>query len=161
MRSFSQHSVSTKGFTLIEVIITITVLGILGAIAFGSYRSTLQSQQIEQDAAKIVSVYEEARSLSISGRQGSSYGVHASATKVTRFQGQNYVAGSTSNVDELLSPYVTISAITLTGGTSDVIFSKISGTTTASGTITLALIASTTVTKTITIYGTGLVEITK
>jgi prepilin-type N-terminal cleavage/methylation domain-containing protein len=150
-----------EGYTLIEIIVVIAIIGILSGVTYLSYRSTLQRQQLEQEASKVVAVFEEARSLSIAGKQGSVYGVHAESSKIVRFQGQSYAIGKASNVDQVLSPYVTISTITLTGGTSDVVFSRMGGTTTASGTLTLALVASTTQTKIITIYNTGLVEVTK
>lgn len=158
--SFARMSYK-KGFTLIEVIIVVAIIGVLSTVTFLSYRSALQRQQLEQETAKIVAVFEEARSLSLAGKQGSAYGVRAESNKVIRFQGENYVVGRTSNFEEPLSPYVTISAINLTGGTSNVVFSRMGGTTTASGTLTVSLAASTTVSKIITIHSTGLVEVTK
>jgi len=46
----------------------------------------------------------------------------------------------------------------LAGGGVDVIFQRLTGETVQSGTVTMALVASTTRTKTVTIYGTGLFQ---
>ena len=152
------------GFTFLEIIIVISIGIILTISSYVIYNSANRQQALQKDAARVASVFEEARSLSVANNNGSSYGVHIDQTKVTRFVGTVYTSGSVSNVEERLSSYVRISTTSPNGlntGKSDVVFTTLTGTTTVSGTIKLYLISSSTIAKKIRIYGTGLTEITQ
>ncbi len=149
------------GFTIVEVLVVLTIAALLAVSSFSLYVSSQNQQSLEKDVARVVSVFEEARTLSIANSQGSSYGVHFDRTQVVRFTGTSYNVSSASNVVERLSSSVAISTSSpygLSGGTSNIVFTTLTGTTSASGTLGLYLVSSTTNVKTIRIYSTGLVE---
>lgn len=148
------------GFSLIEALIVIAAMALLTTVSVVGFQNFNRHEALGKDAAKVVAVYEEARALSLGSKNASVYGVHAETSRVVRFKGSSYVAGNADNESEPLNSLVWISSISLSGGAVDTVFSRLGGTTTASGTLTLALRADPLQTKTITIYATGLVDIT-
>lgn len=58
-----------KGFTLIELIITITVLAILATIAVPSFNSSLNRQKLNASARELMSKLVEARTQALTIRQ--------------------------------------------------------------------------------------------
>ena len=148
------------GFSLIEALVVIAAMALLAVLSYGAYKSFNDHEALGKDAVKVVALYEEARSLSVGSKDGSAYGVHVESAQAVGFKGAVYSDGNANNVVEALNPRVTISDISLSGGGSDVVFSGTGGTTTKSGTVTLSLVADPSATQVITIYTSGLVEIT-
>ncbi len=96
--------------------------------------------------------------MTLASKNANQFGVHLESSQVTLFEGNTFVPGNSSNVVNLLNKRVNINSINLAGGGVDVIFQRLTGETVQSGTVTMALVASTTRTKTVTIYGTGLFQ---
>jgi len=159
INSFLEAKKNTRAFTLVEILVVLASVTILVSISFVSYDRFNKNEALEKDAVRVIALYEEARALSLGSNNGSVYGVHAETTKVVRFKGEIYTAGDSDNIQEFLSNYATISSISLSGGGSDVVFSRLGGTTTKSGTITLSLKSVPAQTKVISIYLSGVVDI--
>lgn len=62
-------SISARGFTLVEILITTTLLLLLAAVALPSIKSTLKSQKESQTARQIVAFFESARSRAIASQE--------------------------------------------------------------------------------------------
>lgn len=112
---------------------------------------------LNKDTETVIETLRQARSETLSSQNASQYGVHISATKITVFTGSTYSPSDSTNRDFLLSPMDTIVTIDLVGGGSDVIFNRLTGETSQSGTVVISS-PTTSKTKTVTIYKTGLVE---
>lgn len=149
---------SNTGFSYIELLVVMGVIVLLAGLTFRSYRTITASKSLSGDAMRVVAELIKARSLTLASKNADQYGVHFGATSVTLFEGASYSVGNAGNVVSTLSPLLTISSITLSGGASDVIFDRLTGTTAQNGTITLSSTDNST-SKTITIYETGLSEI--
>ena len=149
------------GFSFIELIIVISTIGLLAVLSTVSFKNFNNHEAPTKDADKVAAVIEEARILSQSSKNGSVFGVHFENSKAVRFKGQTYSASNSENVPEPLNSLVQLSVISLNGGSVDAVFSRLGGTTTSFGTLTFALRADAAQTKTITIYKTGLIEISK
>jgi prepilin-type N-terminal cleavage/methylation domain-containing protein len=147
-----------KGLTLIEMLIVIAVLVFLTAGGLRVFGSFNESQNLDKSAAKIRGLLEEARSLTLASKGDMQYGVHLETGKAVLYQGPTYNASASSNVSITFPSKVSISNITLTGGGSDVLFSRVTGTVSSYGTTTLSLLTSSS-TKALVVYRTGLVEI--
>lgn len=152
-----QHQFKNKkGFTLIEILIVMSILGLLSLIVFGFFVDYRKSQATTRDVELITSLLYKARSDAISSNSSSDYGVHFASSTVTTFKGSTYNISDPQNQNFSLLSGNFLSIIALTSGGVDVVFNKLTGETTQSGVLTLTV--STGDVKTITIYPTGLVQ---
>lgn len=149
----------SMGFSLVEIIVTLGILAIVSAIVLSSLSSNTDREALAKNADAAASVLTEARSLTTSAKSASNYGVHLESTGPTLFTGTTYSAGASSNRSLALNARVSITNISLTGGGSDVVFSKLTGNTSQDGTFRVTLVSDPSVYKTVIIYKTGLVEV--
>jgi prepilin-type N-terminal cleavage/methylation domain-containing protein len=150
-------SIFKKGYTLLEVLIVISIIGIVASIIISGFREMQFRHELDLNAEKVVEIIREARSRTLSSQNASQYGVHIGTTDLTTFVGTAYVAGTATNVKYNLTGTDTIIAVTLTGGGSDIVFRRLSGETAQDGTITISS-SNTGATRVVTVYKTGLVE---
>lgn len=146
-----------KGFTLIEILIVIAIIGILTTISvsvFSTYRSV---QSIDRDTDTVVEILRQARSETLSSENATTYGVHFASSTITLFAGSSYSGSNSTNQNFPLVSADTVLTVSLTGGGYDVVFNRLSGETNENGTIVLS---SKTInrTHTITMYKTGLID---
>ncbi|MBI5077864.1 MAG: prepilin-type N-terminal cleavage/methylation domain-containing protein [Candidatus Yonathbacteria bacterium] len=138
-----------RGFTALEILIVISILGVLLTIIVPSFRSFRQKSILNTETMELLTTINRARLLSVSSKNDQQFGVHFESGKVVLFQGTvYYVASTTTNEAHIFDPAVTLSSITVNGGGSDVVFQKVTGATTQNATTTLLVTgtnASTTV----------------
>lgn len=148
-----------NGFTLMEILITIAIVALITGIILTTFVEFRQNKALEMDSKVVVEVLREARSRTLTSKNASQYGVHfsASAPQITLFTGNIYVDGSATNEPYTLFSTDNILTITLAGGGSDVVFSRLTGETSQSGTI---VVSSPTLSKTknVTINKTGSID---
>lgn len=149
---------SSKGFSLVEMLIVLALMGIIALAISGVFSKATSREALEKQTGLVLSLLTQARGLTLSAKNASVYGVHFETTKAVLFTGATYSSSATSNIVETMNSRVQISGISLAGGGSDVVFNRLVGDTSQSGTVTLSLIASSTQTKTITIFGTGVTQ---
>lgn len=144
-----------KGFTLLELIVSMAII-VLAATLIGSVMSSFgESSKLTEANSGIIGLLRDARSRTLASQFSSNFGVHFENTKAVLFQGNVYNQASATNEAYFLPSSIEINAISLTGGASDVVFTRLYGTTTASGTISLRSRNDNTKTRTISIYSTG------
>ena len=144
---------------MVEVLVVIAILAVLSVITFQTFYRMNSNKAIETDTLRVLLELQKARSLTLSSKNSSQYGVHFATTSVTIFKGTTFDAASSTNLTMTLSKAVNIATTSLAGGGADVIFKRLTGETSHYGTTTLSLTASSSVTKTIMIYETGVAEI--
>ncbi len=149
---------STRGFSLVELILIIVIMGIITFITVGSFSKATGQEALDKETGIVLSLIEQARNQTLSSKNNANYGVHFETTKAVLFSGSVYSSSDASNVVEILNPLVEISSIALAGGVSDTVFKRLTGETAQSGTITVALSSDTTQTKTITVFATGVAQ---
>ncbi len=148
-----------RGYSLVELLVVMAVLSLIAALSLRTYFALKEHEILDSDAVRISAELAEARSLTLSGKDGNQWGVHLASTSVTLFEGASYSSGASGNIVTSLDPSLVISVISLSGGGNDAVFQRLTGNTTENGAVTLTLIASSTESKTITIYGTGLTNV--
>ncbi len=150
---------STLGFTVLEILIVIAIIAILSAISFYSFSNLNKRELLEKETLKALSVIQDARSLTLSSKDSSQYGVYFNGSDLVSFSGSVYNPSEPENVLTSLSSRVYVSSINLSGGGSELVFQRLNGKTEQFGTINISLVSDVNSSTTIRIYETGLAEI--
>ncbi len=146
-----------KGFTLIELLIVLGIVAIIFSLVIGFLNNFKDKESIDKNINLVAEVLRQAKHDTINSKDSSQYGVHFDSDKIVVFVGPTYSSLNPTNQTYPLDPNIVVYSTSISGGGSDIIFNKLSGSTDNNGDVTLkSLIASTT--KTITIYKTGLIE---
>ena len=126
-----------EGFTIIEVMIAIAIIGVLSSLSVAYFNSFLSRNELKNESLKITDMLRRARGQAMAGQEDSAWGVHFETSKYVLFKGSSYSASDDFNEEISLPAVLTISTINLNGGGSEVIFSKIRGETSQFGTTTI------------------------
>ena len=149
----------THGFTFLEVLIAVAIIAVVAALVFVSFNRSNQVSALSGSTEVIVSVIQEARTLTLASKAASQYGVHFSVDEVVLFKGATYSTSDPENRTTRIHPLVRISVITLSGGGTDVVFKRLTGGTDQNGTITLELASDPSRQEMVTVTITGIVEV--
>ena len=152
VRTFNK---SSRGFSVAELVVVLAVIVFIAALSATSFVNLNKTQAADKAAILAISVLDEARSLTLASKGASQYGVHFEDSKIVLFTGTTYSSSDSTNQINSLNSLVVTSAISLSGGGSEVIFDRLSGTTAQYGSVTFSVKSDTTITKTVTIYSTG------
>ena len=145
----------SSGFTLVELLIVLAVIALVASAATFSFTQLDGSQSIDKTTLSVLSFLNEAQSQAISSKDDSNFGVRILNNKVIFFEGASYGTASASS-SYGLSNLVAIA--TSSGIGTDIIFTSLTGQTSASGTINIYLIASPKTSSTIQVFSTGVVQ---
>ncbi|PCI29213.1 hypothetical protein COB55_02610 [Candidatus Wolfebacteria bacterium] len=141
------------GFTIIELLVVVAIVGILSAVMVASFSSVFDSRSLELDTASVTSMLEEARIRTVAAQDREAHGVYFASTTATLFA-DTYSESDPDNEVITFANGVSLNT-NLTGGGSTVLFNRITGATGNNGTVTLSNAATSSV---ITIQATGLIE---
>jgi prepilin-type N-terminal cleavage/methylation domain-containing protein len=144
------------GFSILELLIVVAVLGFVSTLTIVSLSSLTRANVLDSAAGDIISALSEARSRTLTSEGDTVHGIHFSTNAITRFTGGTYSAVDPTNVVLSLPPSVTLSSTALTGGAVDVVFARLTGVASATGTVTIAKSSDATDTKIITITTAGI-----
>ena len=147
-----------KGFTLIETLLAIVIMGIAVGLVSLSFPKLESSQVLDKSSSLVVSVLNEARSLTLSGKSDSQYGVYFQDDQLALFRGSTYATSTSDNVFTTLNSLVGIRNISLSGGSSRVLFDRLTGATSQAGSLEVYLRSDTASYKRVTISSTGVIE---
>ena len=145
---------STKGFTIIELLIVLTILAVLvGVISLPVIRFR-REQALQNTTNAVLTVINEARAKTLAGTNNTNYGVRFESDRAILFQGSTYQSTSGTNQIFLYESPVVLGTVALFGGSSEITFDRLRGTTAQHGTLQLQLPSGTTRTITVTANGT-------
>jgi prepilin-type N-terminal cleavage/methylation domain-containing protein len=156
MTKTRRRVLSFGGFTLPEVLISIAVLTIIGAIGITAFYGARDSKNLDIITDGIDSVLEQAKADAIAGKNAANFGVHFDTASYAYFSGSTYTAGAATNkVVNLPGGWRLATSSALTS--SAIIFTHLTGTAVATGTITISKISnnSTSTTRYITVGSGG------
>lgn len=149
-----------KGFTLIELLVTIGVIAIMSAGVFVGYRGMSGRFELKTQSFKVLDVLNLARARTLASLGASTYGVHFEQTQFVLFRGASYDALSPDNVFYILPTSVEIADIALTGGGADVVFNRLTGATSQSGSLKVRLVSDISRLRTIEVLVSGRSDMT-
>lgn len=153
----ASNRIKNQGVTAVELLITLSILAILGMVVFSSLLGFRKNQALQKDTELVVELLSEARNQTISSKNLTHYGVHFASSTVTVFPGSIYSAGNPNNSSYNLNTADTVIAVSLTGGGVDVVFDRLTGQTSMDGTVVVSS-PGLSQTKTVTIFKTGVVQ---
>ena len=145
----------SRGFTLLEIIIVISILGVLLSVVLPSLTSFRQKSILNTETQEVTTLINKARLSSMSSKNDKQYGIHFEAGKIVLFEGTTYIAGAGTNEEHLFDTVLTLNPITINGGGAETVFQKITGSTNQNSTTTLKVIANTGARSTIVILPSG------
>ncbi|MEI6346022.1 MAG: prepilin-type N-terminal cleavage/methylation domain-containing protein [bacterium] len=146
------------GLTLVEMLVVVAIVAMIAALATVSFSTVTARQSLDKSTDAVVAVLAQARSLTVSAKDAVAYSVRLLSAGPVLFVGSTYNAGASTNKPFVLDPRLSISNISLNGAGSDVLFSKLTGTTTQSGTFRVIITGTPTSYRTVTVYATGIAE---
>lgn len=121
-----------SGFTLLEILLVVSILAIVTTIGIGVYRNLAKRVEFEETKAVFISDMKHARAAAMSGESGLPWGIHVeNSTDDTYaiFSGSSYASGT---VDAMITLPIGVTWTSPSEGNStDILFSRITGTTTA------------------------------
>lgn len=117
-----------RGFTLVEIIITVGIFLILTTIVVAAFRNFETKASLDGDTKAIVNVLRLAQNKSLAAEGGKNYGVHFDSNAYTLFSDINYSPASPNNIIYNLSAKTEIYDILINGGGNEVIFNRVTGT---------------------------------
>jgi len=141
-----------SGFTLIEFLIVLGILLMLISIAVSSLSKAGGSEALDTTTMSLVSILNGAKSSAVSSKDASDYGIRILNNKIISFKNSYGI----ENSEYVVSDLVILS--TSTGLGADIIFNNVSGSTNASGTITVRVLNNQSQYNTIRVYPTGVIE---
>jgi prepilin-type N-terminal cleavage/methylation domain-containing protein len=117
-----QYRQLSLGFTLVEMLIVISIIGFVASIPLIAFRVSNEHLSVLSGQATVIQALETARNKASSGVANVKHGVHIEHDRVILFQGDSYTG---QGITSFLPPYIS----TDLSGT-DIVFSRIAGTTT-------------------------------
>jgi prepilin-type N-terminal cleavage/methylation domain-containing protein len=156
-----RSSSPASGFTLIELMITMTIIAIMGIATFITLQGQKNSNDVTDTTKQVASLLREAQSDSMAQEQGATWGVYFSNATSGPFYSLfiNSYSTSTTQGGQYRLP-ATVgwkSSFLASGATTTIMFSQISGAASASTTVGISLFAQSSFSSTITVASSGAV----
>lgn len=147
-----------KGFTLIEILISIAILLLLAGLTIGAFYTKFRTVTVDKDVENVIAYLDKARNQSLASVESSSYGVALQTNSALFFKGTSETPSSNILTRHFFSANVTASS-SLSGGAVRVYFTRLTGEPSATGTIIFMSTNGSQYNKTIVIRSTGLAEV--
>jgi len=152
----TSDNIFQRAFTLIEIVVAIAIITLIASVTLLVFNDIQSYEALSRDTTSLISHLERARTFTLSGKNGSAYGVHIDEPMIYLFEGTSYSeSGEIQNTR--LRNNISIKDINIANASSTIVFDKLTGTTDNDGTITLGH-TSTKATTTVVINKTGIIE---
>lgn len=146
---------SQQGFSLIELTVAVGLITLLAILTIASFATFQAQSDLDGSAEQMLNALRIAQSRTLASENGSSYGVHFEPSAYTLFAGRTYAAGMPTNEVKTLPSNVEIFTILLATSVPNVVFERLTGQTSATGTVGIRLVTDPTKNRTIRIAASG------
>ena len=133
--------INNKGISLIEILIIVSIIGIISTIVVPSLSRFHDQQALRNTTEDVISLLNEARNNTISSKNSTTYGIHFQSNKIILFSGSSFTISPSNKQIDFDSVIIipSVGGINLNGGRSDIIFDRITGDTVGYGTIIIRI----------------------
>lgn len=145
---------NTKGFTIIELLIVLTIVAVLMGIASLPIIRFRREQALQNTTNMVFTVINEARAKTLAGSENTNYSVRLESDRAILFRGSTYQSSAVTNQIFLYESPVVLGTVAISGGGATITFDRLRGTTAHHGTLQLQLPDNTARTITVTTTGT-------
>ena len=128
-----------KGFSLVEILVVIAIIGILGTISVLQFGDTKTNKLLRITGDDIAFALEETKSNALAGKDGMSQSMHIAPSIYTTFGGTVYVADGSSNKPHTINSIFTL---TTTAPSNTITFTRLTGNANGISTTTVSEIAN-------------------
>jgi prepilin-type N-terminal cleavage/methylation domain-containing protein len=142
---------SQHGFTLVELLLSVAILTLLTGLSLPVYETFVRRNDLDLTTQSVVSSIRRAETYARANNGDNTWGVKFASNGVTLFEGASYATRDTTSDEPINIP----NTVTVTG-TSEIVFSKLSATPSATASVTLS--STTNDTRTVTVNGEGMVD---
>ena len=143
-----------KGMSAVELLVVIGVLGLIAAVTTTAYVNSSKSEAMTSSASALTTALRDARAQTLASVGASQYGVKVDADRFTFFKGSSFSSSTPGNSTYMISSWIKASSTAQT-----FVFERVTGNSTASGTIDVYVASSPQTKKRITVQSTGLISI--
>lgn len=143
-----------RGFSLTEILIVLGIGALMLTLGLSALSIWGRTASLDSETQRLASFLKDTHDRTLSSQGGNNYGLYFAADSVTRFEGNIYTAGASTNEMFELSRGISMT-YTIEGGGSTIVFQKIKGTG-SNGTVTLTSSAGS---KIIDLSATGMVSV--
>lgn len=153
---------NSAGFTYIEILVVIIIILVLGAVVLTDFLLQKRKLDLKENMQELKTVLLLAQSKTLASSSSSQYGVYLDAVSSPNayvvFKGASYASRTVSyDITHQLPSSIEFSAISLGGG-KEIVFDKITGSTSQSGNFSLRLKTDTSQTQTLYVSSSGVVS---
>lgn len=141
------------GFTLVEALIVVALLGVIVAFAIPFYQSFQVSSQLDNTTHELVQTLRRAQMQAMASQGGTDYGIALASDRFTLFRGASYSTSDPFNELIVIPPTLSISS----GLGNTITFSVVRGAPSSTGSITVQ--TNNGKTRTITINPRGVIDV--
>lgn len=113
---------SNAGFTLVEVLVVISIIGVLSLLAVPAFEQLKKHVGIQNDVQSVLSTIRTAQNLSLTSQNGSAWGVHFGSDEYVLYSGT--WPHPTSSIVHKLNPGISV----VTGVNTEITFLHLTGT---------------------------------
>lgn len=146
-----------KGFTVMEILIVVGILGVLMAIIVPSFSQFRKAGLVNTETQDIVSFINRARLSSMHSKNDLEYGIHFNSTGVVMYSTPVYDAMETTNETRNLDSTLFFSTIAVQGGGNDIVFKKVTGAADKYATTTMKFVGASATSTTFVVRPSGVV----
>ncbi len=157
MKSYRSRS---NGFTFLELLISLAIVAVIATTGVYAFLNARNSRELDSTVQTVAFKLNEARTNSLAGKAGTSYGVKFNSTSTVYFSGTSYNPADASNITYVLPIGITLTH-TVTAPNAAIIFARLTGRPQASSTVTLTRTSNASSTQTIAIGVQGDISVIK
>ena len=156
-KNFLKNQNKQKGFTAVEILISLSILLILTSVAVISFNSFRYKSKVDSEAKNLIFNLESTKANALSGKNGINHGVAFYNNRYIKFQANNindFVENDPNNEVVNLDSELELTHSILSGNNA-IIFSRINGSINNTATITISHIQKPEIQKNILIENLG------